>query len=136
MFEGPGRYGVAQDLEEWAHEQYFVSGPATPTVLVAPSGASRDRAGELLAEMSFIGVPSVLVSDVTGDSTAAAATHLLPIAGGLDEAVSPIVSCLPIALAAFFVAARSGARSYGFPSEEHEREHYETIHRATVREPA
>ena len=26
LFEGPQRYGVVQDLEEWAREQYFVSG--------------------------------------------------------------------------------------------------------------
>ena len=38
LFEGPQRYGVAQDLEEWAHEQYFVSRPGTPIVVVAPSG--------------------------------------------------------------------------------------------------
>src|SRR5207237_1961795 len=64
LFEGPQRYGVVQDLEEWAHEQYFVSGPTTPTVVVAPVGASRDRAAELLAELAFIGAPAILGSAV------------------------------------------------------------------------
>jgi glucosamine--fructose-6-phosphate aminotransferase (isomerizing) len=136
LFEGPQRYGVAQQLEEWAHEQYFVSGPATPVVVVAPAGASRDRAGELLAEMAFIGVPSILVTDELDDAIARSATHVVPIARGLDEAYSPLLTCLPLALAAYFLAERLGTRSYGFPSPEHEREHYETIHRATIGEPA
>lgn len=136
LFEGPQRYGVVQDLEEWAHEQYFVSGPGTPIVVVAPVGAARDRAGELLAEMAFIRAPAVLVSDATDDAIAATARQVLPIAHGLDEAYSPVLAALPIALTAFHLAERLGTRSYGFPSPDHEREHYATIHRDTRGEPA
>jgi glucosamine--fructose-6-phosphate aminotransferase (isomerizing) len=136
LFEGPQRYGVAQQLEEWAHEQYFISGPTTPVVVVAPAGASRDRAGELIDEMAFIGAPIILVSDVVDDAVARRATVVLPVAAGLDEAFSPLLTCLPLALTAFFMAERLGARSYGFPSREHEIEHYETIHRDTRGIPA
>ena len=136
LFEGPQRYGVAQQLEEWAHEQYFISGPTTPVVVVAPAGASRDRAGELIEEMAFIGAPIILVSDVVDDAVARRATVVLPVAAGLDEAYSPLLTCLPLALTAFFMAERLGARSYGFPSKEHEIEHYETIHRDTRGVPA
>ncbi len=136
LFEGPQRYGVVQDLEEWAHEQYFVSGPGTPIVVVAPRGASRDRAGELLDEMAFIDAPAALVSDVLDDRVAATARQVLPFAAGLDEAHSAILAALPIALVAFHLAERLGTRSYGFPSPEHEKEHYDTIHRDTRGEPA
>jgi glucosamine--fructose-6-phosphate aminotransferase (isomerizing) len=136
LFEGPQRYGVAQQLEEWAHEQYFISGPTTPVVVVAPAGASRDRAGELIDEMAFIGAPIILVSAVVDDAVARRATVVLPVAAGLDEAFSPLLTCLPLALTAFFMAERLGARSYGFPSREHEIEHYETIHRDTRGIPA
>jgi glucosamine--fructose-6-phosphate aminotransferase (isomerizing) len=136
LFEGPGRYGVVQDLEEWAHEQYFVSGPGTPVIVVAPSGASRDRAGELLAEMAFIGARSVLVSDVVDDPVARRASLILPVAPGLPEFASPLLTCLPLALVGFFVSDALGTSSYGFPSAEHEVEHYETIHRDTRGTPA
>ena len=136
VFEGPQRYGVAQQLEEWAHEQYFVSGSLTPIVVVAPSGAARDRAGELLSEMAFIGAPTILVSDIVDDAVARSATVTLPVAAGLDEAYSPLLTCLPLALTAFFLAERLGAVSYGFPSKAHEIEHYEMIHRDTRGEPA
>jgi len=140
LFEGPQRYGVDQDLEEWAHEQYFVSGPSTPVVVVAPSGAAHDRATELLAEMAYLGVPTVVVSDdATIDhptAVASAASIRLPVAAGADEAVSPLLTCLPLAQVGFFVSDILGTRAYGFPSAEHEREHYETIHRDTRGEPA
>jgi glucosamine--fructose-6-phosphate aminotransferase (isomerizing) len=136
LFEGPQRWGVVEDLEEWAHLEYFVSGPSTPLVVVAPSGASRDRAAELLAEMAFIGAPATLVSDVSSDDAASLAGRVLPVAPGLDEAFSPLLTCLPLALAASHLAHRLGARAYGFPDDEREREHYETIHRDTRGEPA
>jgi len=136
LFEGPQRYGVAQDLEEWAHEQYFVSGAGTPVVVVAPSGASRDRAEELLSEMAFIGAPAILVSDVAADPRHVPEERHLPIAAGLSEAASGLLTCLPLAVLGYHVAERAGTRSYGFPSEEHEREHYETIHRDTRGTPA
>ena len=135
LFEGSQRYGVVQDLEEWAHEQYFISGPATPIVVVAPSGASHDRAVELLDEMAFIGVPAFLISDAPPPG-AVSAERYLPIRPGLDEAASGLLTCLPLALIGFFVSEILGTRSYGFPTPEHEREHYETIHRDTRGVPA
>jgi fructoselysine-6-P-deglycase FrlB-like protein len=135
LFEGPQRYGVAQDLEEWAHEQYFISGSRTPIVVVAPSGASHDRAVELLDEMAFIGAPAYLISDDPPPPTVPAARYL-PVEAGLDESASGLLTCLPLALIGFFVSDILGTRSYGFPTPEHEREHYETIHRDTRGEPA
>ena len=135
LFEGPQCHGVAQDLEEWAHEQYFVSGPRTPIVVVAPSGAAHDRALELLAEMAFIRAPAFLVTDGAAPE-GLALTGLLPVAAGLSEAASPLLTCLPLALLGFFVAERLGKRSYGFPSAEQEEEHYATIHRDSRSEPA
>jgi glucosamine 6-phosphate synthetase-like amidotransferase/phosphosugar isomerase protein len=135
LFEGPQRYGVAQDLEEWAHEQYFISGRSTPIVVIAPAGASHDRAIELIDEMAFIGAPAFLVSDGAPPGALPRARYV-PVEGGLDEAVSGLLTPLPLALIGFFVSQALGTRAYGFPTAEHEREHYETIHRDTRNEPA
>ena len=133
LFEGPQRYGVAQDLEEWAHEQYFISGPATPIVVIAPDGPSFGRAQELLDEMRFIGAaPS---SSATAHPPVTASSEL-PIAPGSDEAASPLLTALPLAQIGFHVADVLGTHAYGFPSPEHEREHYETIHRDARVDPA
>lgn len=135
LIEGAQRYGVAQDLEEWAHEQFFISGPGTPIVVVAPSGPSRPRALELLAEMNAIGAPAFLVSDVAPPAAAQTAGYL-PTAGGMDEAASGLLTCLPLAQLALGVSEILGTRAYGFISPEHEREHYETIDRVATAEPA
>jgi sugar/nucleoside kinase (ribokinase family)/fructoselysine-6-P-deglycase FrlB-like protein len=128
LFEGAQMLGTWSNLEEWAHEEYFVSGPGTPVVVVAPAGASHDRALEILSELEFIGADRILVSDAPGAE--------LPFAPGLPEHVSPVLAALPLSLLGFFLADARGKRSYNFASAEAEREHYDTIHRATVGEPA
>lgn len=132
LFEGPQRLGVATNIEEWAHEQYFVTRPGDPVVLIAPSGASHDRAMEILDELLFVEARPVVVSDVAPGNDA---LHV-PYATGVSEDLSPLVACLPLALTAFHLARMSGKRSYNFPNEDARREHYETIHRMTLGEPA
>jgi glucosamine--fructose-6-phosphate aminotransferase (isomerizing) len=122
------------NLEEWAHGEYFVTRPQTPVVVVAPSGASFDRAAEILAELDFLGADSVLVSDTAPASVQP--RTLIPIAPGLPEELTPIIAALPLSLLAFYLAKARGQASFEFPSPEAAREHYETIHRATVGEPA
>ena len=38
LFEGPQQLGVATNLEEWAHEEYFITSAGDPVVLVNPDG--------------------------------------------------------------------------------------------------
>ena len=86
---------------------------------------------EILAELAFIGARPIVVSDqpVTDDV-------VLPLAGGVPEEFSPVLCALPLSLLGFFLADILGKRSYNFPSEEIEREHYDTIHRDTLGDPA
>ena len=132
LFEGPQRVGIATNIEEWAHEEYFVSETGTPVVVIAPSGASFDRAEEIISELNFIGAIPIIISD---QDWGAIDFHLR-IAIGAPEELSPILTCLPLALVGFHLAQISGKQSYNFKNEATRIEHYETIHRATVGEPA
>jgi sugar/nucleoside kinase (ribokinase family)/fructoselysine-6-P-deglycase FrlB-like protein len=131
LFEGPQVVGVATNTEEWAHEEYFVTTPGTPIVVVAPGGAGFSRAEEILSEIAFIGARSIVVSEqpVAGDV-------VLPLAGGVPEEFSPVLCALPLSLVGFHLAEILGKRSYNFPSEEIRVEHYDTIHRLTLGVPA
>jgi hypothetical protein len=60
----------------------------------------------------------------------------MPLAPGVPEELSPVTAALPLALAGFQLAELAGKRSYNFASEEARTEHYDTIHRATIGEPA
>jgi fructoselysine-6-P-deglycase FrlB-like protein len=132
MCEGPQILGVATNLEEWAHEEYFVTEPGSPVVVVAPTGASSDRAREICDELRFLGADTTVVTDAGAPDGA----RVLPIAPGLREEHTALLTPLPLALVAFHLAASAGKRSYNFPSAEAEHEHYETIHRGTRGEPA
>jgi sugar/nucleoside kinase (ribokinase family)/fructoselysine-6-P-deglycase FrlB-like protein len=134
LFEGPQRLGVATNTEEWAHEQYFVTRPGDPVVLIAPTGASRDRAMDILAELCFIGARPIVISD-TPLGGEAHVTHV-PYASDVSEDFSPLLTCLPLALIAFHLARLSGKRSYNFRNEEARHEHYQTIHKVSFGEPA
>ncbi len=133
LFEGPQRLGVATNIEEWAHEEYFVSGPGTPVFLIAPSGTSYDRAGEILSELDFIGAHSVCISDT---KPLVKPGVFIPLAPGLPEEFSPLLAALPLSLFAFYLSRASGQERFEFPSPEAAQEHYETIYRATQGEPA
>ena len=62
--------------------------------------------------------------------------HWLPLAPGVPEELSPVTAALPLSLIGFHLAGLVGKRSYNFPSDEARTEHYDTIHRATIGDPA
>jgi ribokinase len=133
LFEGPQLLGVAANVEEWAHEQYFVSSKGTPVVLVAPSGASYDRACEILAELEYIGADTVFIGDARPPR---APRTRIPLPAGVPEEFSPVLAALPLSLLAFHLTHERGQERFEFASPDIAHEHYETIHRATQGEPA
>ena len=132
LFEASQQIALATNVEEWAHEEYFITRPGDPVVVVAPAGAARDRAWEILAELEFIRADATVVSDVEPPGQAG----FLRLAAGAPEELSPVLAALPLAQLGFHLARQAGKRSYNFPSEQAKDEHYATIHRATLGEPA
>jgi glucosamine--fructose-6-phosphate aminotransferase (isomerizing) len=132
LFEASQQIALATNVEEWAHEEYFITRPGDPVVVVAPAGAARDRAWEILSELDFIRADATVVSDVEPPGRAG----FLRLAAGAPEELSPVLAALPLAQLGFHLARQAGKRSYNFPSEQAKDEHYATIHRATLGEPA
>jgi glucosamine--fructose-6-phosphate aminotransferase (isomerizing) len=125
FLEGPQLLATATNVEEWAHEEYFITAPGSPVVLVAPDGASRDRVEDVLAELDGLGARTILVAE---HSAPGIAVHL-PLATGLPEELTPLLAALPLSIVPFALAQLTGKRSYNFRTPEAERRHYETIHR-------
>lgn len=132
LFEGAQLMALATNLEEWAHEQYFITRPGDPVVLVAPTGAASDRAAEILSEVNYVGATGVFVGD---DDPPGPAMHL-PIAAGVGEELSPVLAAIPLSQMGLHLMRLRGRHSYNFPDRAAEREHYDTIHRVTIGEPA
>src|SRR5262249_41759144 len=97
LLEGAQRLGVATNIEEWAHEQYFVTSAGDPVVLVNPSGAGHDRGLEILTELRFIHARPVVISDCRPSGSEADGELFIPLAAALAEEVSPVTACLPLA---------------------------------------
>jgi glucosamine--fructose-6-phosphate aminotransferase (isomerizing) len=134
LLEGPQISGVPQQLEEWAHEQYFITTPDTHTWVIAPSGNSLDRAGELLREMNFINTNSVLITDSTTYVQAEPlATWVFKNSGSIREELSPLTMSIIPSLIAYFLAVEKGKSSYNFQTPGQEKEHYDTIHKSKFR---
>ncbi len=116
MIEAAHAPGGAHELEEWAHEEFFCTGPGVTTIVVAPPGSSHDRAAEQLETAREIGATAVAVCPP--DAPAAAAADLvLPVAGGTPEELSPLTYCVPLALLAYHYASSRGLTMLGFDDE-------------------
>jgi glucosamine--fructose-6-phosphate aminotransferase (isomerizing) len=105
-----------QELEEWAHEEFFCTGPGTLTIVVTPPGAGSDRAVEQLSAVRQVGGTAVAVCS-PADPAAAAADAVLPVAGDAPEALSPLSYCVPLELFALHFASSKGLTMFGFDDE-------------------
>ncbi|HZQ09632.1 MAG TPA: SIS domain-containing protein [Anaerolineae bacterium] len=99
LFEQPHQNGVAQELEEWAHEQYFLTRPnVAPIFILAPPGNSRDRAMEQMRGARDMGGTVVAICDAEDTEVLQLAQYALPIYGTLREEFSPLAYIVPTEL--------------------------------------
>ncbi len=115
-YELPRVYGVSQELEEWAHEQFFITSKGTQVLFIAPQGRSVSRIRELLHTTQTMGGSAVVVTDESNPELAAAADVTLPVAGSISEALSPLVYCVPGQLFATYLARSRGRLAFEFDS--------------------
>ena len=120
--------GIPQELEEWAHEQYFVSNEDTVTIVISPKGRSFSRARELIDEMNFINTGNILITTKQNESEKINSKYTFEIAGDIEESYSPIVTSVLVSMFAYYISLANNKSSYNFKSPEQEEEHYNTIH--------
>src|SRR5712691_7539154 len=108
---------VGQELEEWAHEQYFCTRSGTTTFVLAPSGASVDRAREQLQAVRDMDGQGIAISAADDAETAELADAVLAVQLPSDELLSPLVTPLPLELVALAFAQRLGRTMLGFDDD-------------------
>lgn len=132
LFEGAQQVAVSTNVEEWAHEHYFITRPGEPVVLVAPTGAAHDRALEILEELDYIDAEPIWISDSPPTKPA---LHL-PLPLGTLEELTPVLASIRLSQIGLHLMRLNGKRSYNFRDDAAAKEHYATIHRATIGNPA
>lgn len=112
LFEQPHLNGVPQQLEEWAHQQFFFTRPGGPPIfVVVPPGESRDRALEQIEASQRVGATAIAICDARDEEIIGRVDHALPISSrhlkefsealSPSEAFSPLTYVVPGQLLAF-----------------------------------
>ena len=118
---------VGQELEEWAHEQYFCTEAGTLTVVLAPPGRALDRAREQLQAVRDMEGMAVAVCRADDAETSSLADVVLPVPGDLDELISPLVYCVGPELLAFHYASQRNLAMLGFDDKKRQEVNFRQI---------
>jgi glutamine---fructose-6-phosphate transaminase (isomerizing) len=104
--------GVAQDLEEWAHLQYFLTlswGPRAVVLVHAPAGNALDRAEEITEGIARAGGRAVVIA-TPGRGRFPKAMARIDVPPPVDEWLAPILFHLPAQLLVLHLAEHAGIR--------------------------
>jgi glucosamine--fructose-6-phosphate aminotransferase (isomerizing) len=104
LVESCGANAWAQDIEEWAHIQFFNRQEHTPTCVIVPPGRSVDRVLELLPYVKGIGRPTLAVASSAQPLLPTQADVVLPVPQAVPEVFSALVYCLAGELLAYYLA--------------------------------
>jgi glucosamine--fructose-6-phosphate aminotransferase (isomerizing) len=106
--------GIPEDLEEWAHLQYFLTlswKERSSVFVLAPQGNSLDRAQELVAGIAGVGGRAFVVAGPNHGSFPGA-TQEFRLPGISDEFLSAFTYHLPVQMLILHLAAQSGVDPY------------------------
>ena len=112
LVESCGANAWGQDIEEWAHIQFFNRQEHTPTCVIIPPGRSVDRALELLPYIKGIGRPTLAVASSEQAFLPTQTDVVLPVPQTVPEVFSPLVYCLAGELLAYYMAEVRGAEFF------------------------
>jgi glucosamine--fructose-6-phosphate aminotransferase (isomerizing) len=105
--------GVSQDLEEWAHLQYFLTlawKDRAVVIVHAPQGNASDRAEEIVNGIADAGGRAFVVA-TPGHGKFDRAAYRLDVLPVVDELLTPILFHLPAQLLVLHLAQRAGVSS-------------------------
>jgi glucosamine--fructose-6-phosphate aminotransferase (isomerizing) len=104
LIEACGVNAIGQELEEWAHIQFFLRTPRLPTLVIAPPGRCSDRVLELASMIQGLSGLSAVIGARDEGVLRQQAGHYFEIYGGVDEALSPLLTSMPAELLACHLA--------------------------------
>lgn len=95
LVEAAGVFSTAQDLEEWVHIEHHAYPINYPIYMVAPGGASYDRAEKLAYLVTLLDHPLIAVVEEGEEKISKNADYIFPIGGHVADEYSPLVYHIP-----------------------------------------
>jgi len=124
---------LAQETEEFAHDQYSIVRAGSPVLLCSPPGTSAGRDDELLTSLANLNAATAVVTDETRDLPVTARPRWrYDVAVGLDESLTPLLYSLPAQMYSYELAKLMGGSFYAFASEVHRNEGDRLIYQSAV----
>jgi glutamine---fructose-6-phosphate transaminase (isomerizing) len=102
------------EIEEWAHEQYFFTGPQTDTIVILPPGGSHARGLEQLRAAREMGSRTIVIAEAFDTAAQNAADVFFAMPAGVPEPLTPFVYKAPFEALAAQIAAYNGIDFFGF----------------------
>ncbi|EAR51929.1 Glucosamine 6-phosphate synthetase, contains amidotransferase and phosphosugar isomerase domain [Oceanicola granulosus HTCC2516] len=94
-FESLTRPAHLSQLEEWAHEHYFMTNETVDTFIILPPGRGRRRGLEQARAAREMGGRVIMIAAASDEEAAAAADVHFQMPDGVPEALTPFVYKLP-----------------------------------------
>jgi glucosamine--fructose-6-phosphate aminotransferase (isomerizing) len=105
-----GILAIPQEMEEYCHQQFFITENETPVFIISPLGPSFDRTIEVLSGLNAIKAKPIIITNQE-----ARKTELKPVKGFIQiapsrvrEVFTPIMYCVPFQLFAYHLAVIRG----------------------------
>jgi glucosamine--fructose-6-phosphate aminotransferase (isomerizing) len=135
LLEGPNLNGVPQELEEWAHEQYFLTSEGTQVILLAAPGQSIDRAREIVRTVKAVGGRAVVITSPAEVANFGEVDFIFPIMGEIREIYTPLAYALPLEQLAIHLQNIRGSLPAANDAEENYRRQVvrQSIQQSTLR---
>jgi glutamine---fructose-6-phosphate transaminase (isomerizing) len=135
LLEGPNLNGVPQELEEWAHEQYFLTRKGTEVIILATPGQSIDRAREIVRTVKAVGGRAVVITSPAEVANFGEVDFIFPIMGEIREIYTPLAYALPLEQLAIHLQNIRGSLPVANDAEENYRRQVvrQSIQQSTMR---
>ena len=127
FFEALQHPAHVSEMEEWAHEQYFITDANTETLIVLPPGGSRERGLEQARAARDMGSHVHIIGPEDDAEARAAADTYYPMPTGIREALSPFVYKLPFEYLTCHIADQRGAVFLGFNDKKRQEVNFRQI---------
>lgn len=132
MFEAMREPAHFSELEEWAHEQYFITDENSDVFVILPPGKSRDRGLEQMEAARDMKARVIAVAAEDDDEARRASEVFFPMPSGIDETLTPFVYKLPFEYLSCYMADARGAAFLGFDDPNRQEVNFRQIFRSQM----
>lgn len=130
LFEVPQIAALAQETEEYAHDEYSIVSRSVPSLLIAPDDSAARRSAEILTSLLNLESPTAVV--VERGKAPAGPRWIYEMEPGLDELYTPLLATLPGQVLTYELGRTIGGSFYATDDPIHLRDGDDLIYRSEL----